>query len=62
MSTPTGFDGQTLPVRDTDTSRVVTENDVVSSGQIVGTDPDENVRLQLLKDADERNDAGGGGE
>ena len=51
MSTPVGFDGQVLPVAGSSESREVTENDVVFNDQIIGTDPDENVRLQILKDA-----------
>jgi hypothetical protein len=61
MSTPTGFDGIVLPVRDSTETRAVTENDVVSNGEIIGTDPDENARLQILKGADIRNAAGGSG-
>ena len=47
-----------LPVKGTDEYRVPTENDVVLNGQIVGSDPDPQVRLTLLKQASaEGNDA-----
>lgn len=58
MSTPTGFNGQVLKVRGTEESREVEENDVVSGGEIIGSDPDENVRLEMLK-RDGSGDAGG---
>lgn len=57
MSTPTGFDGQTMKVRGTSESRAVNENDVVLNGEIIGSDPDENVRLQILKDGGDGNAA-----
>lgn len=42
----------------TNKPRDVTANDVVLDGRIVGTDPDPNVRAQLLREANEGTDRG----
>lgn len=62
MSTPHGYNGQVLPVAGSSESRVVEENDVVYNGEIIGADPDANVRLQILKDAGAGTAGGGSGE
>jgi hypothetical protein len=41
--------------------RDVTPNDVVVNGRIVGTDPDPNIRAQLLREADKGEDKDGPG-
>ena len=46
-----GTEPGALPVKGKDEKRVPTENDVVWNGEIVGSDPDEEVRQALLKDA-----------
>lgn len=42
--------GDPLPVNGTDETRVPTDADVVHTGTIIGSDPDENVREQMLRD------------
>jgi hypothetical protein len=59
MSTPSGFNGQTMKVAGSDETRVVEENDVVFNEEIIGSDPDENVRLQMLKSAGTSGGSGG---
>lgn len=41
-----------VKVRGTDEEREPTENDVVVNGEIVGSDPDANVRESLRKQAE----------
>lgn len=48
-----------LRVKGTDDFRVPTDNDVVHKNEIIGTDPDANVRLQIKKDADTADGASG---
>lgn len=45
-----------LRVKGTEEFRVPTENDVVVGNQIVGTDPDPQVRAQIKRDAGEGTD------
>lgn len=40
--------------------RDVTDNDVVVNGRIVGTDPDPNIRAQLLREAQQTSGGEGG--
>jgi hypothetical protein len=67
MSTPSGYNGKVLQVAGSDETRAVEENDVVFNEQIIGSDPDADIRLQMLKSAGSaggtggEGDAGGGG-
>jgi hypothetical protein len=49
------------PVKGTDEVREATENDVILSDEIIGTDPDPNVRATLLHEAQAGGAGAGGG-
>jgi hypothetical protein len=54
-------DGEKKRVKGTDEFRVPTENDVVYGDEIIGSDPDEHVRMQILRDAQSPGGGDGGG-